>query len=226
MTNEPLSNKILEASELNIDEVMPDWEALMQTFSGGTEKLEDLTLEEQGQDYWENLFNQMNFPGMDLMAVPYFPQSLDIREIHTRYRRLIRDFVRLLSYHYTNDLRSAGVSEEGLFYMKKGKLPENFTVHLKYPLDYAGNLTFENLVFMQASPFHELIHLYIERQLLGPMGLLTPERLYVPVPIGKVYIPFGMFTGSGGKNKQDRSAIAGYSAMELRELALKNMPGR
>lgn len=226
MTEEPLPNKIIEATELNMDEVMPDWEALLQTFSGGEESLDNLTLEEEGQGYWENLFNQMNFPGMDLMAVPYFPQQMDMCEVHTRFRRLTRDFVRLLSYHYTNDLRSAGVSEEGLFYMKKGKLPENFTVHLKYPLDYAGSLTFDNLVLIQATPFHELIHLYLDRQLIGAEGLLTPSRLYVPVPVGKVYVPFGMFTGSGGKNKQDRSISAGFSAAELREIALRNMPGR
>ena len=53
-----------------------------------------------------------------------------------------------------------------------------------------------------------------------------PSLLYVPVPVGKVYVPFSLFTGSGGKNKQDRSVYAGYSSAALNKIALKSMPGR
>lgn len=182
---------------------------------------------EKNQDYWTNRFNELNFPGMDLMAVSYFGSfTYDLLEQHLLLRRCVRDFVRLLSYNYVNDLRSAGVSEEGIFYMKKGKIPENYTVHLKYPLEYGGAIEFNNMVFIQEKPFHDMIHLYIDEQILSKNGVSYPPLLYVPVPVGKIYVPFGVFTGSGGKNKQDRSVYAGFSQAAFDKIALKAMPGR
>lgn len=226
-----MSNKSEEISlETSLDavDVFADWDRLLQTpFNNEDDPLSDMVLEEDGQAYWEALFNSMNFPGMDLMAVVYFPkENEDLLGQHKTLCRTIRDFIRFLSYNYANDLRSAGISEEGIFYMKKGQLPENFTVHLKYPLNYGGSIDFNNMVLIQSTPFHELIHHYINRQLIGPEGVLTPRQLYVPVPTGKVYVPTGLFTGSGGKNKQDRSVLAGYSQSALRDIAMKSMPGR
>lgn len=179
------------------------------------------------QDYWTHRFNEMNFAGMDLMAVSYFGSfTYDLFEQHMLLKRVTREFVRLLSYNYAMDLRSAGVSEEGIFYMKKGKIPENFTVHLKYPLEYGGTIDFNNMVFMQDKPFHDLIHSYLDEQMQTPSGISYPPLLYVPTPVGKIYVPFGMFTGSGGKNKQDRSVYAGFSKAAFDKIALKAMPGR
>ncbi len=182
---------------------------------------------EKNQDYWANKFNQLNFPGMDLMAVSYIGVSAsDLLEQHLMLRRVVRDYTRLLAYNYVNDLRSAGVSEEGIFYMRKGKIPENYTVHLKYPIEYGGSIDFNNMVFMQDKPYHAMIHSYIDEQLLTVQGIAYPPLLYIPVPVGKIYIPFGMFTGSGGKNKQDRSVYAGFSKAAFEKIALKAMPGR
>ena len=181
----------------------------------------------KNQDYWANRFNQLNFPGMDLMAVYYIGSfTYDMLEQHLLLKRVVRDFVRLLSYNYTMELRSAGVSEEGIFYMKKGKIPENYTVHLKYPPEYGGTIDFNNMVFMQDKPFHDMIHAYLDEQILTENGISYPPLLYVPAPVGKIYVPFGMFTGSGGKNKQDRSVYAGFSKAAFEKIALKAMPGR
>lgn len=184
-------------------------------------------IQERPQSFWEKLFNEMNFPGMDLMAVSYFNlNGDDLIEQRNVLKKTTRDFLKLLGYSFTNDLRSAGVSEEGIFYIKKGKLPENYTVHLKYPLDYGGRIDFDNMVLIQNRPFHDLIHAYIDQQLLGPNGSIRPRQLFVPVPVGKIYVPFSGITGSGGKNKQDRSVLAGFTQSALAEIAMKNMPGR
>ena len=221
-----LNQTLSMSSTLNAEDVFHDWESLLETPIFDSPDLNDLQLEEQGQAYWESLFNEMNFPGMDLMAVTHQPVEADILEQQKLLNRTVRDFVRFLSYHHANDLRSAGVSEEGLFYMKRGQQPENFVVHLKYPLDYGGKITFDNMVFLQARPFHELIHRYLDKQLIGPEGRVSPKQLYVPVPVGKVYVPMGLFTGSGGKNKQDRSVMSGFTQSALKDLALRTMPGR
>lgn len=203
----------------------PDWidKALVES----EQMISETSHTPKDQDFWANRFNQLNFPSMDLMAVSYFGSfTYDMLEQHILLKRVTRDFVRLLSYHYPMDLRSAGVSEEGIFYMKKGQIPENFTVHLKYPPEYGGTIDFNNMVFMQDKPFHDMIHSYLDEQLLTNNGISYPPLLYVPTPVGKIYIPFGIFTGSGGKNKQDRSVYAGFSKAAFEKIALKAMPGR
>ena len=230
-----MDNRI-SLSDLNNDDSLLSWDDLFEKETPEEEpfidkdffkSLEALSKKEEekekpphDQSYWENLFNEMNFPGMDLMAVTYFSSSLhNPIDTHLKMKRLVRDFVRL-------DLRSAGLSEEAIFYMKKGKIPENYTVHLKYPLEYGGSLDFNNMVLIQDKPFHDMIHSYIDKQMISPSGIEYPSLLYVPVPVGKVYVPFSLFTGSGGKNKQDRSVYAGYSSAVLNKIALKSMPGR
>lgn len=227
MSNAPDLEKDADGM-LDPSAVYTDWERLVQEPDAQeADSLSDLLDEERGQAYFETLFNEMNFPGMDLMAVSFFRAVPNLAEQHALFRRLARDFVRFLSYNYAMDLRAAGVTEEGLFYMKKGQVPENYTVHLKYPIAYGGTMDFSNMVFMQNTPFHEDIHVYLNKQLISETGkALTPETLYVPVPTGKVYIPFSLFTGSGGKNKQDRSVYAGFSAAAFKQIALKAMPGR
>ena len=71
-----------------------------------------------------------------------------------------------------------------------------------------------------------MIHAYLDEQILTENGISYPPLLYVPAPVGKIYVPFGMFTGSGGKNKQDRSVYAGFSKAAFEKIALKAMPGR
>jgi len=183
--------------------------------------------EDRNQAFWEMVFNETNFPGMDLMEVHYFGLNAETQlENYKLFRRISKDFIRYLGYHYIMDLRAAGISEEGIFYIKKGILPENFTVHLKYPIPYGGIIDFNNMVLMQNHPFHDLIHAYIEKQILTENGIEFPEKLYVPTPVGRVYIPLTSFTGSGGKGKHDRSVYAGFSQSAFKEIAIKNMPGR
>lgn len=204
------------------DDFRKELEAFIRSQNVPTEEIQ-----ERPQSFWEKLFNEMNFPGMDLMAVSYFNlNGDDLIEQRNTLKKTTRDFLKLLGYSFTNDLRSAGVSEEGIFYIKKGKLPENYTVHLKYPLDYGGRIDFDNMVLIQNRPFHDLIHAYIDQQLLGTSGSVRPRQLFVPVPVGKIYVPFSGITGSGGKNKQDRSVLAGFTQSALAEIAMKNMPGR
>ena len=120
-----------------------------------------------------------------------------------------------------NDLRAASISEENIFYLSKGILPANWTVHLKYPPLYGGEAIPDNMVMIQCQPFHELIHNFIDRQILTNAGLGHPKTLYVPTPVGKIYIPEGAWTGSGGKKKADRSVMAGMTQSALQQLSQK-----
>lgn len=176
---------------------------------------------------WEAKFQAMNFPGMDLVEATAYPLLL-LEKVNRKkqYKRVKDDFLKYIAYHLTNDLRNAGLSEDDIFYLKKGVLPENFNVHLKIPFDYTGSVNFSNMVLMQNLPYHEDIHRFMDMQMKGmPLGII-PNKLYIPVPTGSIYIPVTTYTGSGGKGKQDRSAVSGYTQSALDRLAQKTMRGR
>jgi len=183
------------------------------------EMINDLT-------FWEMTFQQMNFPGMDLVEATAYPLSPWERIAKKKqFARVKRDFIRYVAYNSLNDLRNAGLDEESIFYFKKGILPENFNIHVKIPFDYTGEVDFSNLVLMQTFPYHEDIHKFMDMQMEGMPLNIRPRKLYIPVPIGRVYIPLTTFNGSGGKNKQDRSVQAGFSAESLKSLQRRTMMG-
>ncbi len=182
--------------------------------------LEDLT-------FWEAKFQKMNFPSMDLVEATAYPLTL-LEKVNRKkqYKRVKNDFLKYLSYHFINDLREAGLTEDDIFYLKKGILPENYNIHLKIPFDYTGAVNFSNMVLIQNLPYHEDIHRFMDMQMENMPNAMIPEKLYIPVPTGSVYIPLSMYSGSGGKGKHDRSVFAGYSESAFKKLAQKTMRGR
>ena len=216
------------ADELEGTDVFDNWDQLIQDPQDSSNSVkEELNLDslmgtsEKGQDYWENLFQESNFAGMDLMGLSYYPLTIHEEEFFKKYNTSKRLFMADVLANNLNDLRSAGISEENIFYLSKGILPANWTVHLKYPPLYGGQPDPENMVLIQCQPFHELIHDFIDKQILTAAGIGHPKTLYVPTPTGKVYIPEGAWTGSGGKKKSDRSVMAGMTQSALQQLSQK-----
>lgn len=217
------------ADELDGAEIFDNWEQLVQSSAheGSATQQEELDFSalevgtEKGLEYWENLFQESNFAGMDLMGLSYYPVTINEADFLKKYTAAKRLFIADIVANNLNDLRSAGISEENIFYLSKGVLPANWTVHLKYPPLYGGQPEAENMVLIQCQPFHELIHDFIDRQILTKAGVGHPKTLYVPTPTGKVYVPEGAWTGSGGKKKADRSVMAGMTQSALQQLSTK-----
>ena len=216
--------------ELDGAEIFQNWDQLIQDPQSSSvpntikEELDFGSLmsgDEKGPDYWENLFQESNFAGMDLMGLSYYPVTIHEEEFFKKYNVAKREFIADILTNNVNDLRSAGISEENIFYLTKGILPANWTVHLKYPSLYGGQPEPDNMVMIQCQPFHELIHDFINAQILTTAGIGHPKTLYVPTPTGKVYIPEGAWTGSGGKKKADRSVMAGMTQSALQQLSQK-----
>ena len=214
--------------ELDGAEIFENWDQLTQSSSeSSSDAVGDLDLSglmgeaEKGPDYWENLFQESNFGGMDLMGFSYYPITIHEDEFFKQYMKAKKAFLADILANNLNDLRSAGISEENIFYLSKGILPANWVVHLKAPPLYGGQAEPDNMVLIQCQPFHELIHDFINKQILTSAGLGHPKTLYVPTPVGKVYIPEGAWTGSGGKKKADRSVMAGMTQGALQQLSQK-----
>ena len=213
----------LDMVELSGEDVYPNWENLIQNNIENKEESSkseldislDMLLDEKGTNYWQDLFNQMNFPGMDLMAVNrdsnYISNPL---EEHKILGQKTVQFLKLLSEENINELRMAGIAESSIFAMGKGIMPINWTIHLKYPLAYGGHLEFDNMVLIQVQPFHEDIHQFINKQILSKAGVARLTELCIPVPIGRVYIPISGAFGSGGGGKS-AAQIMGNSGNEI-----------
>ena len=214
--------------ELDGSKIFDNWEQLVQAPESDArispEELDFSALvggQEKDLEYWENLFQESNFGGMNLMGLSYYPITVNEADFFKKYTAAKKEFIQDILKNNLNDLRSAGISEENIFYLTKGFLPANWTVHLKYPPLYGGRPEADNMVLIQCQPFHELIHDFIDRQILTGAGVGHPKTLYVPTPVGKVYIPEGTWTGSGGKKKADRSVMAGMTQSALQQLSTK-----
>ena len=184
------------AEELDGAEIFENWDQLIQSpgaaTPASTEEL-DLSgligLSEKGEAYWEKLFQESNFGGMSLVPLNYYPRTIHEEDFFKTYMSAKKAFIKEVVSQQPNDLRVAGFSEENIFYLSKGILPTNWTVHLKVPPLYGGQAEPENMVIIQSQPFHELIHDFINKQILSDAGVGHPKVLYVPTPVGKVYIP-------------------------------------
>ena len=184
------------AEELDGAEIFENWDQLIQSPEGtAVSPMEELDMsgligqEEKGEAYWENLFRECNFGGMNLMPLNYYPYTLHEEDFFKAYMNARKVFIKNLGNEYLNDLRIAGISEEGIFYLTKGVLPANWVVHLKRPPLYGGRADPENMVLVQSQPFHELIHDFVNKQILTGAGIGHPKILYMPTPVGPIHVP-------------------------------------
>lgn len=175
---------------------------------------------------WEWQFSQMNLPNMELIEVNYVMLDANwLSELRKAFKRTRRDFLKYVGYHHVNELIAAGMDEEDIKLVKKGKAPENFNIHVRVPFDYGGTNSFSNLVLIQTHPYHNEIHRFIDMQTLIQPNL-KPMKLFLPSPKGKVYTPGEVEISSGGTSRHDRSVYAGFLESTFEMIAQRSMMGR
>ena len=181
---------------------------------------------ENDRSLWEWQFSQMNLPNMELIEVNYVMLDANwLSELRKAFKRTRRDFLKYVGYHHVNELIAAGMDEEDIKLVKKGKAPENFNVHVRVPFDYGGTNSFSNLVLIQTHPYHNEIHRFIDMQTLIQSNL-KPSKLFLPSPPGKVYTPGEIEISSGGTSRHDRSVYAGFLESTFEIIAQRSMMGR
>ena len=175
---------------------------------------------------WEKQFQERGFVNMDLLEVDFVPLDPNwLMELRKAFKRTRRDFLKYVGYHHVNELLAAGMTEEAIKLVKKGKAPENFNVHIRVPFDYGGANSFSNLVLLQTHPFHTEIHRFIDMQTLSYPNL-KPPKLFLPAPKGKVYFPGEIEISSGGASRHDRSVYAGFLESTFEMIAQRSSLGR
>ena len=181
---------------------------------------------QEDKSLWEWHFQQTGLVNMDLIEADFVP--LDpawLLELRKAFKRTRRDFLKYVGYHHVNELLAAGLTEDAIKLVKKGKAPENFNIHIRIPFDYGGTNSFSNLVLIQTHPFHTEIHRFIDMQTLSQPNL-KPRKLFLPAPKGKVYFPGEIEISSGGASRHDRSVYAGFLESTFEMIAQKSSLGR
>ncbi len=163
---------------------------------------------------------------MDLIEADYVPLDPNwLSELRKAFKRTRRDFLKYVGYHHVNELMAAGMNEEAVKLVKKGKAPENFNIHIRIPFDYGGTNNFNNLVLIQTHPYHTEIHRFIDMQTLSQPNL-KPRKLYLPAPKGKVYFPGEIELSGGGTSRHDRSVYAGFLESTFEMIQQRSVLGR
>ena len=192
-----MNNVPSDITELNGEDIYPEWENLLRSDKAETPatKSDDFSLDNlmvgNDENMWVERFRKHRFLGMQLIALhtPPVPIDLDLSQQHTIIHVTRHAFLTKLPTTHLNDLRIAGLTEEDIAAISKGIVPVNWTVHLKYPLQYGGQIEPDNMVLMPQYPFHEQIHAFLNQQMVTDAGVITPTVLYVPTPTNNVYVP-------------------------------------
>ena len=184
--------------ELDGAEVFSNWDQLVQSDDKSTTNTDilDMALDslavDGGDEHWLKLFQKTNLSDMDLVALKLVRNyTHDFKAESQQLKAQMHQFLLNLSGSHVDELRVAGLSEDQIGHLVEGKLPINWTVHLKYPLAYGGTITENNLVLIPEHPFHEDLHAFINQQIVTDAGVMSPAVLYVPVPKSPVYVPYG-----------------------------------
>ncbi len=181
---------------------------------------------ENSKELWEWEFQQVGFPNMELLEVDFVMLEPNwLSELRKAFKRTRRDFLKYVGYHHINELFAAGMDEEAVKLVKKGRAPENFNVHVRIPFDYGGTNSFSNLVLIQTHPYHTEIHKFIDKQILHQPNF-KPRKLYLPSPKGKVYFCGEIEVSTGGTSRHDRSVYAGFLESTFEMIAQKSSMGR
>lgn len=190
-----------ENAELDGADIFSNWDQLVQSDQPATHPnasddtlslaLDNLALD-GGETHWLSLFQKTNLSDMDLVALSLVRSfEHDFKAEAQQFKSQAQLFMAELSTAHKDELRVAGLSEDQIIDLAQGKLPINWTLHLKYPLAYGGALVAHNLVLIPQHPFHEDLHHFVNQQMVTDAGVISPAVLYVPVPKSAVYVPYG-----------------------------------
>ena len=130
---------------------------------------------------------RLNLKNLKLKECTYHPHTWeDMNKDSTEYQRIRKTFLKLIGYSYEEDCRKIGFDDEDIKLLKSKKSPENYNTHIKIPLDFGGDLSFQNLSLVKSHPCHDLIHSLIEMQ-IGNRFLQKHKIIYIPWFEGMFY---------------------------------------
>ena len=100
-------------------------------------------------------------PGFHFEEITYTKRTkADTEALRRKFSSSVRaKFMKKISSDpaYVQQLREAGFSDDDLTFMQLGRVPDDWEVHHKLPLDDGGDNSFGNLLLIKSSPYHSVV---------------------------------------------------------------------
>lgn len=134
----------------------------------------------------------VSLPGVTTRAVEYtkrLPEdTAELRKAFNSTER--RAFLQDLASdpNKVEQLREAGLSDTDITRIIDGKVPREWQVHHKLPIDDGGDNSFDNLLLIKNEPAHKVIT-NAQKELTGDLAPGQTKLIDFPVPNGFVYPP-------------------------------------
>jgi uncharacterized protein len=134
----------------------------------------------------------VDLPGVDTARVNYVKRDREeYRDLRRAFDNGIRaDFARSLvsTPEGIAAARRAGLDDDAIALLGRGRIPAGYQVHHKLPLDDGGTNDFSNLVLIRNSPYHTALT-NAQRELVGDLPVGGSRQVDFPVPPGSIYPP-------------------------------------
>ena len=109
-----------------------------------------------------------------------------LRANYEKYRNNIPVFLRLIGENCQEECQKAGMSEKMIARMGQGLCPENYTPHLKLPIEFGGMANLSNFSLVKTHPIHDNLHQIFDVQLENGFAFMQ-RKIFVPVFEGNIY---------------------------------------
>ena len=175
------------------------------SFSSLADAYDDLLYEPKDEDV-SKTDNEPDFPTIDEMraqlepllevlglsniCLELYPLVLRDAEIirlgFEQYKKNIPLFLRLIGENCQDECRRAGMNDKAIARLCQGICPENYTPHLRVPLNFGGMANLSNFSLVKTHPTHDNLHQIIDLQLENNF-ILGNGQVWLPMFQGKVY---------------------------------------
>lgn len=107
-------------------------------------------------------------------------------ECYQQFRKNCPRFLKILGTNCQEECLTAGLTEKNIAKLARGLCPENYTIHLKIPLDFGGMPSISNFALVKTHPTHDNLHQIIDLQLENNFAL-EHGQIYIPTFSGAIY---------------------------------------
>ena len=135
----------------------------------------------------EPLLEVLGLSNISLELYPLVSRNVEMINCgFEQFKRNIPLFLRLVGENCQDECRKSGMNDKAIAYLCQGICPENYTPHLKVPLDFGGMASLSNFSLVKTHPTHDNLHQIIDVQLENNF-ILGNEKIWLPVFQGKIY---------------------------------------
>ena len=133
------------------------------------------------------LLDVLGLKNIQLELYPWVLRNSELmKESYAQFRRNILHFLSLLGKNCQDECYKVGMSDKAIARLCQGICPENYTPHLKVPLNFGGMANLSNFSLVKTHPVHDNLHQIIDVQLENHF-VFGQRQIWLTMFHGKIY---------------------------------------